>query len=299
MEVLGATELSSNWKKIQANLNTTKSSTINNSKRNGQLKNKTKRSKRDKKKISSAQSKRLASIESRNANWRPGSVQREAEDFTTKQLSSNSSKACNTSKSSDARRDGLHVSHPNYAGKYIAMDCEMVGTGSPPTKSQLARVSIVSYDGHALYDAYVRPVLPVTDYRTHVSGIRPCHLGPSGSAVPLRDAQEQVVKLLKGRILVGHALKNDLHALLLTHPGYDIRDTAQWAPFQELVKSKTPGLKRLAREVLGLDIQSGEHDSVEDARIAMELYKRVRKGWEGLMAGRAARRKKSREKAPP
>lgn len=299
MEVLDATELSSNWKNLQANLNINKSPTTSDSKQKKQVNNITKRSEHNKKKNFPASSERVANFKNRAENLRTGSVQREAEDSTTNQLSSNTNKALTTRKVSNARTDGLHVSQPNQAGKYVAMDCEMVGTGSPPTKSQLARVSIVSYDGHALYDAYVRPVLPVTDYRTHVSGIRPHHLRPSGSAVTLRDAQEQVAKLLKGRILVGHALKNDLHALLLTHPGYDIRDTARWAPFQKLVKSKTPGLKRLARELLGLDIQSGEHDSVEDARIAMELYKRARKEWEGLMAGRAVRRKKSRRKAPP
>ena len=114
----------------------------------------------------------------------------------------------------------------------------------------------------------------------------------------MSEVQKRVAELLKGRILVGHALRNDLHALLLTHPGYDIRDTARWEPFRKLVKSKTPGRKRLAREILGLDIQQGEHDSVEDAGIAMELYKRVRKEWEGLMAGRAMKRKKRKKNAP-
>ena len=298
MEVLGATELSGNWRSLQANLNTAKSPIASTSKRKGQARNITRRSKCNTKQTSATRSERFAVSNDRNELLRSECLPRETEN-STKKISSDSKKAYATHKGPDASADGLHMSQPNHAGKYVAMDCEMVGTGSPPTRSQLARVSIVSYDGHALYDAYVRPVLPVTDYRTHVSGIRPRHLRPSGSAVSLYDAQVQVAKLLKGRILVGHALKNDLHALLLTHPGYDIRDTARWAPFQKLIKSKTPGLKRLAREVLGLDIQSGEHDSVEDARIAMELYKRVRKEWESLMAGRAVRRKKSRKKAPP
>jgi hypothetical protein len=37
----------------------------------------------------------------------------------------------------------------------------------------------------------------------------------------------QVAALLKGRTLVGHAITNDLTALLLDHPRKDIRDTAK------------------------------------------------------------------------
>jgi hypothetical protein len=41
----------------------------------------------------------------------------------------------------------------------------------------LARCSIVNYLGEAVYDKYVKPVETVTDYRTHVSGIREGDLG--------------------------------------------------------------------------------------------------------------------------
>ena len=52
------------------------------------------------------------------------------------------------------------------------MDCEMVGVGPEGAESILARVSIVNFFGHCLYDKYVKPSATVTDYRTHVSGIR-------------------------------------------------------------------------------------------------------------------------------
>ncbi len=53
------------------------------------------------------------------------------------------------------------------------MDCEMVGVGPKGNDSILARVSIVNFYGHCLYDKYVKPTAFVTDYRTYVSGIRP------------------------------------------------------------------------------------------------------------------------------
>jgi RNA exonuclease 4 len=58
------------------------------------------------------------------------------------------------------------------AGKYVAIDCEMVGVGPNGAASVLARVSIVNYDGAVLLDKFVKPVEVVTDYRTFVSGVR-------------------------------------------------------------------------------------------------------------------------------
>ena len=52
----------------------------------------------------------------------------------------------------------------------------MVGTGVDGVDSILARVSIVNQFGHIILDKYVKPTEPVTDYRTHVSGIRPTDL---------------------------------------------------------------------------------------------------------------------------
>ena len=52
----------------------------------------------------------------------------------------------------------------------------MVGVGTDGQDSVLARVSIVNKFGHTLLDKYVKPREKVTDYRTHVSGIRPSDL---------------------------------------------------------------------------------------------------------------------------
>ncbi|VDM82743.1 unnamed protein product [Strongylus vulgaris] len=41
-----------------------------------------------------------------------------------------------------------------------------------------------------------------------------------------------------------------------------------------------PSLKKLAKAVLGIDIQQGEHDSIIDARVALRLYLAVKKKWE-------------------
>lgn len=172
--------------------------------------------------------------------------------------------------------DGL--SSTAEAGKYIAIDCEMVGVGPDPEKeSALARVSIVNYHGHQLYDSFVLPKEPVTDYRTFVSGITP---QLRRSARTLETVQADVVQLLDGRILIGHAIRKDLDMLLLGHPKRDIRDTSRYPPFRRYAAGRTPGLKKLAKEILGVDIQGGEHSSVEDARATMLLYRKEKEGFE-------------------
>ena len=61
--------------------------------------------------------------------------------------------------------------------------------------------------GNVVLDTYVRPREKVTDWRTHVSGIRAADLH---SAVDLEEAMERTTAHLEGRIVVGHALHNDL-----------------------------------------------------------------------------------------
>lgn len=157
----------------------------------------------------------------------------------------------------------------------IAMDCEMVGVSSLGNKSALGRVTLVNKWGNIIYDEYVRPVEFVVDFRTQISGIRPRDLR---KAKDFNIVQKKVADILKGRILVGHALRNDLKALLLTHPKKDIRDTAEYQPF--LKEGRSRALRHLAVEFLGADIQNGEHCPIEDARAAMLIYQKNRKLWE-------------------
>lgn len=164
-------------------------------------------------------------------------------------------------------------------GKYVAIDCEMVGVGPDGTDSALARVSLVNFHGAVLLDCYVKPQEKVTDYRTHVSGIEPKHL-ESDEALTFKEAQFKTEAIIRGRVLIGHAVYNDLQVLMISHPALLIRDTSRYKPFRKLAKGRTPGLKMLVKEILGITIQSGSHSSVEDARFTMQLYKSVKLEWE-------------------
>jgi RNA exonuclease 4 len=172
----------------------------------------------------------------------------------------------------------------------IALDCEMVGVGEDGRRSILARVSVVNEDGNVVLDTFVAPTEHVTDYRTRVSGVRPVDLR---GAPPFKEIQRKMADILRGRVLVGHALKNDLRCLLLDHPRRLTRDTALYRPLTRPLRANeraqdtgiargrgSRSLKELCAQHLGLEIQGGEHSSVDDARAALLLYQKHKHAWE-------------------
>ncbi|UKZ56402.1 3'-5' exonuclease [Trichoderma virens] len=145
-------------------------------------------------------------------------------------------------------------------GKYVAIDCEMVGVGPGGHESALARISIVDFHGRQVYDSYVKPKERVTNWRTAF--------------------KKEVNDILKDRILIGHDIKHDLDALKLSHSPRNIRDTAKYPAFKKYGHGRKPALKNLAREILGLEIQSGPHSSTEDARATMLLFRKHKSGFD-------------------
>lgn len=182
-------------------------------------------------------------------------------------------------------RRALFPSPPGAAAtSVVALDCEMVGVGPGGERSSLARACVVNNDGVVLLDAYVAQKERVTDYRTRYSGITPELLV---GAPPLEEVQKKVAALLDGRILVGHALHNDLTALMLSHPRAMMRDTSRYGPLMREPrpgrKPKPKALRVLAAEELGLTIQEGSHSPVDDARAALYLYHKHRREWEAAV----------------
>lgn len=172
--------------------------------------------------------------------------------------------------------------------QYVALDCEMVGVGYGGHRSSLARVCIVDWDGNTVLDLYVQQHQQVTDYRTFVSGITEEHIS-SANAVDLQECRRQVQEVVADKILVGHALKNDLTALKISHPWHQLRDTGKYEPFMQVRFDDgvlwPRKLKILAKEKIGLDIQlpGQAHCPFEDAKAALALYKKVRNKWEKAM----------------
>ena len=176
--------------------------------------------------------------------------------------------------------------------KYFALDCEMVGVGTGE-KSALARVSVVDYDCNVVLDTFVQVPERVTDFRTHVSGVRAKDIqsNKNPNAMDFLACRKKVGDILFGKILVGHALKNDLSALMLDHPRSFIRDTATYKPLMKVTgegggKHRPRKLKDLAKEFLEMEIQreGEEHSPIEDAKATMEVFKNFRQKWEKQVA---------------
>lgn len=200
------------------------------------------------------------------------------------------------SRLADVRADGMPQKKPAPVGRNtaltdaVALDCEMVGCGEDGKRSVLARVSVVNEDGNVVLDTFVAPGERVVDYRTRVSGVRPADLR---DAPPFKEIQRKMADILRGRTLIGHALKNDLKCLLLDHPKSMTRDTALYRPLTRPLRADerarisgaargrgSRSLRELCKEHLGLEIQAGEHSSVDDARAALLLYRKCAVAWE-------------------
>jgi len=50
-------------------------------------------------------------------------------------------------------------------GRVVALACKMVGGGSDGSMDLCARVCLIGEDEHIIFQTYVKPTLPVTNYR--------------------------------------------------------------------------------------------------------------------------------------
>ncbi|XP_010435914.1 PREDICTED: apoptosis-enhancing nuclease-like [Camelina sativa] len=170
--------------------------------------------------------------------------------------------------------------------RVVALSCKMVGGGSDGSLDLCARVCITDESENVVFHTYVKPTMPVTNYRYQTTGIRPENLR---DAMPLKHAQRKIQEFLcngepmwkirprngKARILVGHGLDNHLDSLQLEYSSSMIRDTAEYPPLMKSSKLSN-SLKYLTQAYLGYDIHVGIQDPYEDCVAAMRLYTRMR-----------------------
>ena len=196
----------------------------------------------------------------------------------------------------------LSAGEKSLDGTMIALDTEFVdlekaeidvkadGTHETirPAKSGLARVSVLrgqgDDEGVPFIDDYITISDPIVDYKTQYSGIRPGDLDPRTSShnlVPLKVAYKKLWLLLNlGCVFIGHGLASDFRKINIQVPKSQTTDTQ----YLYLVpgKNRRFSLRYLAWAVFKEYIQeesseesiSDGHDSIEDARMALRLWRK-------------------------
>ncbi|KAL5716041.1 hypothetical protein ACHQM5_017780 [Ranunculus cassubicifolius] len=170
--------------------------------------------------------------------------------------------------------------------KAMALGCKMVGGGTDGSVDLCASVCLVDEDENTIFHTYVKPEIPVKNYRYEITGIKPEFLK---DAMPLKQVQRKIQDILcngepiwkirsmsgKARVLVGHDLTHDLDCLGMEYPALMTRDTATYPPLMKTSKLSN-SLKYLTQTYLGYIIQIGIQDPYDDCVAAMRLYMRMK-----------------------
>lgn len=150
-----------------------------------------------------------------------------------------------------------------------------------PIVHALARVSVIRTSGQdelePFIDDYIVVREPIIDYNTEFSGIRAEDLNPKTSShnlVSLKVAYKKLWILLNlGCKFLGHGLGTDFRVINIHIPKSQVIDTATL--FQDRTRSQRKiALAFLVWCLLNEHVQQGTHDSIEDARSALKLYRK-------------------------
>jgi PAB-dependent poly(A)-specific ribonuclease subunit 2 len=179
-------------------------------------------------------------------------------------------------------------------GTFVALDAEFVSLQKEeneikadgmkvivrPSRLGLARVSVLRGEGEMegvpFIDDYIATKETVVDFLTEYSGIHPGDLDPAVSRralVSLKVAYKRLWILLNlGCTFVGHGLPKDFRIINIHVPKDQVIDTVDLYVLR--ATSRKLSLRFLAWVVLSDHIQTETHDSNEDSRTALRLYKK-------------------------
>uniref|UniRef100_A0A0W0F3U7 PAN2-PAN3 deadenylation complex catalytic subunit PAN2 n=1 Tax=Moniliophthora roreri TaxID=221103 RepID=A0A0W0F3U7_MONRR len=148
-----------------------------------------------------------------------------------------------------------------------------------PPRLSLARVSVLRGNGDKqgvpFIDDHIHTSEAIVDYLTEFSGIQFGDLDPLQSPhtlTPLKVVYKKLRLLVdRGCIFVGHGLSKDFRIINIFVPPDQVIDTVDLYFLK--ARQRRLSLRFLSWFVLGENIQTDTHDSIEDARSALKLYK--------------------------
>ena len=178
-----------------------------------------------------------------------------------------------------------------FDGEFVSVELERASVNdegqrvvSDEGRQVLARISLV--DGgprnanqprstRIIADDYILPCEPVADYVTRFSGIVADDLSPALSRHAVVTNRTAYLKLRffldRGCIFVGHGLQKDFETANVFVPPEQVLDTVElW----RIENSRKISLRFLASYVLKIAVQDEIHDSIEDAKTALALYRK-------------------------
>ncbi|KAF7305131.1 PAN2-PAN3 deadenylation complex catalytic subunit PAN2 [Mycena kentingensis (nom. inval.)] len=148
-----------------------------------------------------------------------------------------------------------------------------------PARLSLARVSVLRGDGPRsglpFIDDHIHTSEVIVDYLTEFSGIRFGDLDLNVSPhtlTPLKVVYKKLRLLVDRKCMfIGHGLSKDFRIINIFVPPDQVLDTVDVYFLQN--RQRRLSLRFLSWFVLGENIQTDTHDSIEDARSALNLYK--------------------------
>ncbi|XP_033131879.1 small RNA degrading nuclease 3-like, partial [Brassica rapa] len=152
--------------------------------------------------------------------------------------------------------------------RMLAIRCEMVTCENG--SEAVVRVAAVDRDLKVFINNFVKPSLPVIDYKTDITGVTAEDL--EKETLSVADIQKKLRRFLsKGTILVGHGLHYCLQVLKVDHAR--VIDTSLVFNYTGAYSSRTPSLLNLCKSVLDeeLRMEGAAHNCVHDAAAAMKL----------------------------